>query len=142
MIEEKQTSELETEIDALPDSELKTLIKEWQKTIVHAPMSLSLFYYKPNMQYILNNKDNPNLIKELKKAIEHKSPEYGRLIYTLGDKFKRTFNLPLKNYIDLITGFDIVKFDEDIKTPDGISTKDFISKTYGEEAVKLIQSLI
>jgi len=56
--------------------------------------------------------------------------------------FKRLFNRNLKDYMDSITGFDIIKFDEDIETPDGISTHDFILKTYGQEAVDLVHSLI
>jgi hypothetical protein len=57
-------------------------------------------------------------------------------------EFESTFNLKFDNYFSNLLGFDIVKFDEDIKTPDSISTKDFISKTYGDDAVKLIQNLI
>jgi len=57
-------------------------------------------------------------------------------------EFENTFKLKFDNYFSNLLGFDIVKFDEDIKTPDGISTKDFITKTYGEDAVKLIQALI
>jgi hypothetical protein len=57
-------------------------------------------------------------------------------------EFENTFKLKFDNYFSNLLGFDIVKFDEDIKTPDGISTKDFINKTYGNEAVKLIQNLI
>jgi hypothetical protein len=57
-------------------------------------------------------------------------------------EFENNFKLKFDNYFSNLLGFDIVKFDEDIKTPDGISTKDFISKTYGDDAVKLIQNLI
>lgn len=62
-------------------------------------------------------------------------------------EFKKLFNFDLKNYLgkDLvqrITGFDIVKFDEDIQTPSGISTKTFILQKYGQEAQTLIQCLI
>jgi hypothetical protein len=57
-------------------------------------------------------------------------------------EFNDTFKLNFDNYFSNLLGFDIVTFDEDIHTPDGISTKDFITKTYGEDAVRLIQNLI
>ena len=44
--------------------------------------------------------------------------------------------------ITLLTGFNIIKFDEAIKTPDGTSTKDWIIKKYGKEAGDLIDWLI
>lgn len=56
--------------------------------------------------------------------------------------FSDHFNASLESYMDLMFGFDIVKFDEFLGTPDGISTKDFIEKKYGKEAMELIESLI
>jgi len=58
------------------------------------------------------------------------------------EKFQNIFGLRLINYTDVFTGFDIVKFDMDINTPDGTSIKDFIKKKYGEDAQKLIKEFI
>jgi len=43
--------------------------------------------------------------------------------------FESTFKLKFNDYFSNLLGFDIVGFDIAIKTPDGISTKDFIAKT-------------
>jgi len=61
---------------------------------------------------------------------------------TKTNEFYATFNLRLTNYWDIITGFNITKFDNDIKCPDGISLKQHIENTFGLDAVALIMSLI
>lgn len=58
------------------------------------------------------------------------------------NEFQRIFGLRLGDYLNPIFGFDICKFDEDIKTPDNISTKDFILSKFGDNAVKFIEQLI
>jgi len=57
-------------------------------------------------------------------------------------KFESIFKLSLRNYAHPIFGFDIIKFDEDLKTPDGTSTSDFIKKKYSKEASELISKMI
>ena len=63
-------------------------------------------------------------------------------LFKNGKQFQRVFGVPLNNYIDPITGFDIVKFDEFLKTPDNVSTADFLEGKFGVEAKNLIESLI
>lgn len=63
------------------------------------------------------------------------------------NEFSLYFNLNLNqflagNIITLLTGFDIISFDKAIKTPDGISTKNWIKQQYGEKAQDLISWLI
>lgn len=59
------------------------------------------------------------------------------------DEFKRTFGRSIGPYMDKLTGFDVIKFDDEIvKPPDGKSTADAIRETYGEAAVTLIRNLI
>ena len=55
-------------------------------------------------------------------------------------EFYRFFKKPVNHFWN-ITGFDVVKFDEYLGTPDGTSMKDFILKKYGARAVELVQSL-
>ena len=57
------------------------------------------------------------------------------------DQFFNTFKVHLEPFMTF-HGFDVVKFDEHLKTPDGTSTKDFIQKQYGDDAVQLIKDLI
>jgi len=54
--------------------------------------------------------------------------------------FFKTFGKPVNQFYNA-AGFDIVKFDEFLAVPDGQSTKDFIFKKYGQQAVDLIVSL-
>lgn len=57
--------------------------------------------------------------------------------------FQQIFHRSLRDYWDIFTGFDIIKFDETfIKPPDGVSTRDQILQDYGEYAVKVIEGLI
>lgn len=57
--------------------------------------------------------------------------------------FRKVFKQPLKSFWDKLTGFDIVKFDEEfLKTPDGVSTKDYALKLFGNRAVELLEILI
>uniref|UniRef100_A0A6M3KK05 Uncharacterized protein n=2 Tax=viral metagenome TaxID=1070528 RepID=A0A6M3KK05_9ZZZZ len=57
--------------------------------------------------------------------------------------FQLTFHRGLGDFWDIITGFDVIKFDEEvIKPPDGTSTRDQILKDYGEDTVKLVEGLI
>lgn len=62
-------------------------------------------------------------------------------------KFEEIFKVKLSDYwyqmpnIDL--GFDVIKFDEEfLKTPDGVSTAQYLDKLYGVEVRKFVQSLI
>jgi hypothetical protein len=62
--------------------------------------------------------------------------------------FKRTFNRDIRDFLTptlLLIGmidFDIIAFDEWLKVPDGISTRDFLIKNYSQETADFIQGLI
>lgn len=59
------------------------------------------------------------------------------------ENFQQIFKVPLSKFWDQITGFDIVKFDEEvIKPPEGVSTKQLIEEKYGNGAVELCNKLI
>lgn len=57
-------------------------------------------------------------------------------------KFHKHFGQSIVPYVKPLTGFDIVKFDKNIGTPDGQSTEDYIIETYGQDACDFIRSLI
>lgn len=60
-----------------------------------------------------------------------------------GKQFASTFNRSLREFVSPVTGFDVVKFDDEIiKAVDGESTKSRLLKDYGEDALKMVQSLI
>lgn len=57
--------------------------------------------------------------------------------------FYCTFKVSLHNYFDIITGFEITKFeDEVIKSAPNISMKDAVLSEYGQEGVDIIVKLI
>ena len=56
-------------------------------------------------------------------------------------RFKRVFGLNLRTFWG-ITGFDICAFDDWLKTPDGISTADFLTEKYGAAVCEFVRSLI
>lgn len=58
------------------------------------------------------------------------------------NNFIKIFGVNLKYYWNMFWGFDIIKFDELLETPDGVSTKDFVKKKYGIEGCECIERLI
>ena len=69
--------------------------------------------------------------------------ENKRKVLTYELEFRRVFGVPVNPYWDLVTGFDVVKFDDEfIKAPDGVSTAQAVEAKYGADAVKLIYALI
>ena len=57
-------------------------------------------------------------------------------------KFRRIFGVGMWQFMDFLMGFNIVKFDDWLKTPDGVSTADYLTKKYGREACDLVKELI
>ncbi len=57
-------------------------------------------------------------------------------------EFKDTFGLVLKDYMDHFTGFDLTRFQQDIKVPDLLSISDHIFEKYGDSGRELICHLI
>ena len=57
-------------------------------------------------------------------------------------QFKQTFGVELRPYFDLVTGFDVIKFDDEfIKSGDGACSEK-VKTDYGAGAVRLIEALI
>ena len=57
--------------------------------------------------------------------------------------FQSVFGVSLGKFWSVLTGFDIVKFDEEfMKTPDGISTEEFVRQKYGELGISIIKGLL
>lgn len=71
----------------------------------------------------------------------HKRRSYSR-------QFRDLFHTQLEKYLHPILGFDIIAFDAYLHSihynfeDDGLSTKDFITREYGENAAQLILTLI
>lgn len=57
-------------------------------------------------------------------------------------KFQSVFGVSLETFSDSLFGFDVVGFDEWLKTPDGTSTADFTKEKFGQEGLDIINSLI
>ena len=58
-------------------------------------------------------------------------------------EFTEMFGVSLRSYWNNITGFDIVRFDDDvIKSPENESMGATVLETYGQEAYDLIRRLI
>jgi hypothetical protein len=58
-----------------------------------------------------------------------------------GKEFQQIFSIGLNKFLDPITGFDVIKFDEWLKVPDGTSTKDYLTKKYGVRSAALVMEL-
>ena len=79
----------------------------------------------------------------MNKAVAKRWKQY----HDAKEPFRKIFGIELDDYMDMTTpegiiaGFDLVQFDDFIVPKLGQSMKDAISDKYGEEAVKLIESL-
>jgi len=58
------------------------------------------------------------------------------------DEFLRTFGIPLHRYMHPLWGFDVIRFDDWLKTPDGQSTHELLLEKYGQAADNLVERLI
>ena len=57
--------------------------------------------------------------------------------------FTNMFGAGLMVYWDNLTGFDVVKFDEEfLKSPDGKSVEDITRERYGDEGVRILKALL
>jgi len=63
--------------------------------------------------------------------------------------FKNIFKIDLFYFRDMMLSavigkfqFNIIAFDKFIKTPDGVSCKDYVKQKYGDRALKMIERLI
>lgn len=64
-----------------------------------------------------------------------------RLKYS--QEFQLTFGVSLGKFWSVVTGFDVVKFDEElIKPPDGTSTREAVRQKYGNYAVEILEGLL
>jgi len=68
--------------------------------------------------------------------------KYKRLLHDNASNFQATFGVPLSQFWETFTGFDVIKFDAWLGTPDGTSTRDYITSKYGDQATKLAESLL
>lgn len=57
-------------------------------------------------------------------------------------KFHDIFGMNLSDYSCPIFGFDIIKFDESLRTPDGKSTREWVKEKYGQEGLDIILTLM
>jgi len=58
-------------------------------------------------------------------------------------RFRNIFKVKLSEFwINNLLGFDIVKFDEYLDTPDGVSMSEHIEQVYGEAAHAIVSDLI
>jgi hypothetical protein len=56
-------------------------------------------------------------------------------------EFQQIFGVRLKPYYDLLTGFDIIKFDELIKPGEDDSLEQAVRERFGDRAVELVKAL-
>lgn len=57
-------------------------------------------------------------------------------------EFERHFKIRIQKFWSPITGFELIEFDDWLQTPDGTSTKDYITQKYSKEASEFVEKLI
>ena len=100
---------------------------------------LEIFTHDNLVETIHNAIDYETEIKNRKKATEKWDK--------LSKEFKQItgITLPLDYFLSGLTGIktvDVIKLDKLLRTPDGISTSDFLTKKYGKRANEIVDELI
>lgn len=97
----------------------------------------------------LNNHSDEEILKAHKTTIKRNIKNKFANNKKIKQLFQEIFNVPMDRFKDFIlsalTGvyqFDIIAFDKWLKTPDGISTKEYLKQRYSIQAQRLIQKLI
>jgi len=67
---------------------------------------------------------------------------YRRPTNEIATRFRQATGLNLFHYWDTLTGFDVLKFDAQIQTPDGVSTREHLRVTRGDVAVQVVEDLL
>jgi len=57
-------------------------------------------------------------------------------------QFTETFGVGLSEFWDGMFGFDVIRFDKYIRTPDRKSMRDYITENHGEVAMRLVELLV
>jgi hypothetical protein len=65
-----------------------------------------------------------------------------QLLVKYSKEFRDIFHTSLNQYLDSITGFDSIKFDEEFLKSGNKSMVSVLKKKYGQESVLLIEKLI
>jgi hypothetical protein len=52
--------------------------------------------------------------------------------------FEHIFGTPLRRWLTVGYGFNVVGFDEYLQTPDGVSTRDHIKERYGQQGLDYV----
>ncbi|MBT9144077.1 MAG: hypothetical protein DDT32_02124 [Syntrophomonadaceae bacterium] len=55
--------------------------------------------------------------------------------------FHKIFQLQLRDYLNIVIEFDVLKFDQHLNVPEGFSIREWVRQEYGEEAVILVETL-
>lgn len=142
----RSTWDLENELNNLPEGEFRRTILAWKQAQQVSPgaMSISGITYRSNLQYLLENQDKRGIIDEMKNHMKQSQPapkEHGQDILKYGPEFKTIFGIQVTHFANVL-GFDVIKFDEWLGTPDGISTADYLTQRYGDRARQLVESLL
>jgi len=64
------------------------------------------------------------------------------LIIQYAEEFQRIFHFRLRPFVDLVTGFDIIRFDDEVVKSGTRQMEAVIRKDYGQAGVDLVKALL
>lgn len=101
----------------------------------------------PNLPYTDDVEANGNLLLvacfEAQQEGERKRIARYQASVRQRQPFRKVFGVELAKYWNIITGFDICQFDEDIvKSPDEMSVRDAVKLNYGDEGLAIVLDLM
>lgn len=107
-------------------------------------------YFAEKVTAIINTRVDEYGMDRIKVLIKHGFESVRQLHFLNSQETKKKFKdifgfvMPINPTMkDMnIPYFDVIKFDKLIETPDGISTKDYVTTVYGKEACEFIESLL
>ena len=140
------------------------LIYNEEFTVKKVDKYWKVYHVKTN-SFVLSSKSKKEALKqsrdiilvkgeaEVKKAIKRAYQIMAKnkfwQAYRVQKLFSKTFGVPLNGFIsgtmlavDQVYALDVISFDEWLKTPEGISMKDYILQKYGKTALELVLKLM
>ena len=60
----------------------------------------------------------------------------------LANQWYHHFRFSMVGFWSPLYGFDVVKLDDRLKTPDGVSMREHLRKTHGDKAVEYVEALM
>lgn len=112
--------------------------KDLSKPFGNSPQPAGTVYQYSNVTIRESKAKEPPPSQTLRDVVLHNK----KLLHDYGSRFQEIFGVSLVRWMDTVTGFDIIKFDDQVIKSGDKQMAQVVKDKYGQEAVDLIMTLI